>query len=415
MKPEILNYDVIVIGGGASGMMAAGQAASRGKKVLLLEKNNSMGEKLKITGGGRCNITNDEQDVREFLKNHGQASHFLFSAFHQFNAKNTFDFFESKNLPLVVQARNRVFPQTEKAADVFYTLKRFLEAKGVSVKTNSQVKKIVHDQGKILRIITDQGQFRAASYILATGGVSHPETGSTGDGFRWLSKMGHTVHPPTPTIVPLGVAEEWVKVLAGISLSFMKISFLLDGKRQFSKIGKVLFTHFGLSGPLILNSAAKVGELLRNGEVTAQIDAFPDTDLGAMDDKVVKIFSANQNKALKTVLKEIVPVGTLKGILLLLEGMNLDIPVNSVTREDRKKLVNLLKALPVTITHLMGNDRAVSADGGVSLTEIDTRTMKSKIMSNLFVTGDLLHINRPSGGYSLQLCWTTGFIAGNEV
>jgi predicted Rossmann fold flavoprotein len=227
--------------------------------------------------------------------------------------------------------------------------------------------------------------------------------------------MGHTVHPPTPTIVPLGVAEEWVKVLAGISLSFMKISFLLDGKRQFSKIGKVLFTHFGLSGPLILNSAAKVGELLRNGEVTAQIDAFPDTDLGAMDDKVVKIFSANQNKALKTVLKEIVPVGTLKGILLLLEGMNLDIPVNSVTREDRKKLVNLLKALPVTITHLMGNDRAVSADGGVSLTEIDTRTMKSKIMSNLFVTGDLLHINRPSGGYSLQLCWTTGFIAGNEV
>lgn len=415
MKPEILNYDVIVIGGGASGMMAAGQAASRGKKVLLLEKNISMGEKLKITGGGRCNITNDEQDIREFLKNYGQASHFLFSAFHQFNAKNTFDFFESKNLPLVVQARNRVFPQTEKALDVFYTLKKFMESRGVMVKTNSAVKKIVHDQGKILRIITDAGQYRATNYILATGGVSHPETGSTGDGFRWLSKMGHTVHPPTPTIVPLAVAEDWVKSLAGISLSFMKISFLLDGKRQFSKTGKVLFTHFGLSGPLILNSAAKVGELLRNGEVTAQIDAFPDTDLGALDDKVVKIFNANQNKAFKTVLKEIVPAGTWKGILLLLSDMNLDIPVNSVTRDERKRLVNLLKALPVTITNLMGNDRAVSADGGVSLTEIDTRTMKSKIMSNLFVTGDLLHINRPSGGYSLQLCWTTGFIAGNEV
>jgi predicted Rossmann fold flavoprotein len=192
----------------------------------------------------------------------------------------------------------------------------------------------------------------------------------------------------------------------------MKINFFLDGKRQFSKTGKVLFTHFGLSSPLILNSAAAVGELLMNGEVTATIDAFPETDLGALDDKVVNLFNANKNKLLKTVLPDLVPHGTIKGVLLLMDGINLEKPVHSVTKDERKRLVNLLKALPLNITGLMGNDRAVSADGGVILEEIDTKTMQSKKYGNLYVVGDLLHINRPSGGYSLQLCWTTGFIAG---
>jgi predicted Rossmann fold flavoprotein len=404
--------NVIVIGGGASGMMAAAVAGANGKKVILLEKNKALGEKLKITGGGRCNITNDERDPRTFLENYGRAREFLFSSFAQFGVQDTFDYFQSRDLKLVVQARNRVFPVTEKAWDVYKTLEKELQKTRVTIKSNVKVTKINAKEGKIISVETTQGVFSGKSFIFATGGVSHPETGSTGDGFKWLRDLGHTVKDPTPTIVPLATSDEWGHLLAGVSLTFMKINFFLDGKRQFSKTGKVLFTHFGLSSPLILNSAAAVGELLMNGEVTATIDAFPETDLGALGDKVVNLFNANKNKLLKTVLPDLVPHGTIKGVLLLMDGINLEKPVHSVTKDERKRLVNLLKALPLNITGLMGNDRAVSADGGVILEEIDTKTMQSKKYGNLYVVGDLLHINRPSGGYSLQLCWTTGFIAG---
>lgn len=405
-------FEVVVIGGGASGMMAAGQAAKRGKKVLLLEKNRSLGEKLKISGGGRCNITNNEKDARVFLEHYGQASDFLFSAFSKFGVLDTFSFFESQGLPLVVQARNRVFPHTEKAFDVFNVLKRFMEKENVVYKTSCPVKKINLKDGKIESVETNQGIIKANSFVLATGGVSHPETGSTGDGFGWLRKLGHSVKDPTPTIVPIAVEEQWVKSLAGVSLSFMKITFFLDGKKQFSKLGKVLFTHFGLSGPLILNSASEVGELLKNGLVTATIDSYPDTDLGSLDNKIVNIFNQFKNNELKTAFKEIAPRGTNKALETIFPKIDFSKKVHSVTKEERKQIVDTLKALPITITGLMGNDRAVSADGGVVLTEIDTRTMRSKLIENLYITGDLLDINRPSGGYSLQLCWTTGFIAG---
>lgn len=408
-------FDVVVIGGGASGMMAACVASALGKKVVILEKNAELGEKLKISGGGRCNITNNERDVRTFLENYGKAKDFLFSAFSQFGVEDTFKFFESRKLPLVVQARDRVFPQTENAFDVFKTLENELKNNQVLIKTHSKVLKINHENGEIKSVETTQGNFTGISFILATGGVSHPETGSTGDGFGWLRDLGHSVKDPTPTIVPIAASNQWIKVLAGVSLTFMKITFFLDGKKQFSKTGKILFTHFGLSSPLILNSAAEVGELLMNGEVTATIDAFPDTDLGSLDTKIVNTFDANKNRSLKNVLKEIVPHGTTKGIELLLSDINLETPVHSITKDERKKIVNLLKALPVEITGLMGNDRAVSADGGVILEEINMRTMKSNFFGNLFVTGDLLHINRPSGGYSLQLCWTTGAIAGRNA
>ncbi|MDO8618611.1 MAG: aminoacetone oxidase family FAD-binding enzyme [Candidatus Daviesbacteria bacterium] len=408
-------FDTIVMGGGASGMMAAGQAASKGKKVLLLEKNSRLGEKLRISGGGRCNITNEDYDLRSFLSHYKQAEDFLYSPFSQFGVLNTFLFFESLGLPLVVQARNRAFPHTEKAIDVCNALIENLKKNGVIVKTNCAVKQVNQRDGKIVSVETTQGVFMANSFIFSTGGVSHPETGSTGDGFRWLKMLGHTVKDPTPTIVPLAVEETWVKELAGVSLSFMKITFYLDGKKQFSKLGKVLFTHFGLSGPLILNSASDVAELLLNGEVTATIDAYPDTDLGAMDNKVVNVFNLMKNNELKTAFKELAPEGCAKTLQALFPKIDFTEKVHSVTRDERKQIVNTLKALPVTITGLMGNDRAVAADGGVILTEVDTKTMRSKILDNLYLTGDLLHINRPSGGYSLQLCWTTGFVAGNSA
>lgn len=408
-------YDVIVIGGGASGMMAALVAAEEGKRVLILEKNKNLGEKLKITGGGRCNITNAQFNVREFLKIYGKAEPFLHSPFSQFSAKDTFSFFEKRGLPLVVQARNRAFPHTEKALDVYNVLKRGLEKAHVTVRSNTTVKKLVTHEGNIREVVTTTGSYKARSYILATGGQSHPETGSTGDGFKWLADLGHTVKKPTPTIVPLAVDEHWVTSLAGVSLSFMKISFFLNGKRSFSKKGKVLFTHFGLSGPLILNSATQVADLLQEGPVYTEIDAYPDTDHGSLEKQVLLVFDANKNKMLKTIFKDITPAGTAHAIQTLLPEINFETKVHSVSKEDRKRIVHLLKALPLTISGLMGFDRAVVADGGVALEEIDTKTMRSRLYSNLLITGDLLHINRPSGGYSLQLCWTTGYIAGKEA
>lgn len=408
-------WDVIIIGGGASGMMAGAVSSSLGKSVLIIDKNKNLGEKLKITGGGRCNITNNEPDIHKMLKVYGEGAPYLYTPFSIFGVKETFKYFESHNLPLVVQARNRVFPKTEKALDVYNVLYKELIKNNAVIKTNCIVSDFIHKNNKIINIKTNQGQFYAKSFILATGGMSHPETGSTGDGFRFLKNLGHTVKDPSPDIVPLAVSDAWVKNLAGVSLSFMKITFFLEDKKQFSKTGKILFTHFGLSGPLILNSSRRVSNLLQSGKVRAYIDAFPDTNEGKLEELIIKMFDANKNKILRTVFKDIAPEGTSRVIETIDKSIDFDMKVHSVTKEDRKKIVKLLKALPVTITNLMGFERSVVADGGVALSEIDMKTMRSKLFENLYVTGDLLHLSRNSGGYSLQICWTTGYIAGMSV
>ena len=423
MRESKNTYDVIVIGGGASGMMAAGRAAERGKRVLLLEKNKNLGEKLKITGGGRCNITNAEEDEHILLSNYGKAKPFLYSPFSQFGMKDTFSFFEGKSLPLVVQARKRAFPKTEKALDVFKVLLKYIKKGNVEVLSGAKVTKIINKNNRIEKVVASGKEFSASSYILATGGISHPETGSTRDGFQWLRDLGHSVEDPTPTIVPLAVADAWVKELSGISLSFMKITFFVNNtstglsvdKKKLILKGKILFTHFGLSGPLILNAAGKVADMLHDGQVSALIDAYPDTDIGALDKRITKIFDANKNKTLKNTFKEIAPIGTGPAILPMLTNIDPDTKVHSITKTQRRQIVDLLKALPLTITGLMGYDRAVVADGGLTLKELDTKTMRSKLYDNLYVTGDLLHISRPSGGYSLQLCWTTGYVAGTHA
>ncbi len=416
MFKEPKSYDLIVVGGGASGLMAAGRAAERGLRVLLLEKNKRLGEKLRISGGGRCNITNAEEDERVLLKKYGKAEKFLYSLFAQFGVKDTFIFFESRKLPLIVEANKRAFPKTEKAEDVVRVLEAYIKKGGVEVQTNSPVTRVITTDSVITGLYCGEKKYKAAEYLFATGSISHPETGSTGDGFKWLESLGHAVTKPTPNIVPLAVKEQWVKDLAGISLSDMKITFHVENKKQFSLAGKILFTHFGLSGPLILNSAHKVADLLHSGIVTAIVDAYPQVDLGVLEKKIISIFDANKNKTLKNIMKEIVPDSIQKGILTLLsERIDVSNKVHSVSKEDRKYIVHTLKALPITIEGLMGFDRAVVADGGVKLEEIDWKTMRSKKISNLLVTGDLLHINRPSGGYSLQLCWSTGYVAGSHA
>ncbi len=412
MKNNTENFDVIVIGGGPSGMMAAGGAANRGKKVLLLERNRDLGRKLKITGGGRCNITNAEYDIHKFLENYDEASKFLHSSFSQFSVEDTFKFFESRSLPLVVESRNRVFPKSQSARDVFRVMRKYVDEAGVTVKTNTKVERLIVKGGEIMGVATSGEEFFANSFVLATGGLSSPDTGSTGDGLRWTKRLGHKVKKPNPDIVPLRVKNQWIKKNAGTTLSFMRITFYLDGKKQFSKTGKILFTHFGLSGPLILNSSNKVKNLLSKGAVTASIDAFPDTNLGLLEKRIIKVFNANKNKDLKNIAKEIAPLGMDKALVKIIK---IDSKIHSVTKEQRKEIVRLLKAFPVDIAGLMGFDRAVVSDGGVILEEVNTKTMQSRIHKNLYFTGDLLNITRPSGGFSLQLCWTTGFIAGKNA
>lgn len=406
-----VKYDVIVIGGGAAGMMAAGTAAERGKRVLLLERNARLGEKLRISGGGRCNITNAEPDERKLLAKYGSGEKFLHSAFSQFGMQDTFSFFESKGLPLKVEANNRAFPKTEKAADVVRVFEEYLKEGKVEIRTGARVENIESKDGRIERIVVKGKTFNADSYILATGGLSHPETGSTGDGFAWLRSLGHAVENPIPTIVPLKVKESWVKKLSGVS-TVAKLTFFVNGKKKFSKSGPMLFTHFGISGPTVLNSAGQVADGLQEGEVSVRIDLYPEIDLGILDKQLAKVFDQGKNRLLRNAFKDVAPAGSSEALLSLLPATNPEKKVHSLLKEERRALAELLKGIEFTITGLLGFERAVVADGGLKPSEVDMRTMRSKKFENLFVTGDLLHITRPSGGYSLQLCWTTGYVAG---
>ncbi len=408
-------HDVIVVGGGASGMMAAGIAAEQGKRVLLIEKNEVLGRKLSISGGGRCNILNAEDDVHALLANYGEAAPFLYSAFAEFGVQETTAFFERIGVPIVVEARKRAFPVSQRAVLVVEALEEYLRERGVEIRTSTSIARVKTEGNRITAIVAQGFEFTADNYIFATGGVSHPETGSTGDGFDWLSQLGHTVTAPTPTIVPLAVKEKWLHSLKGTTLSDAKITFYLDGARKFSKRGDILLTHFGISGPTILNAAGDVADLLYEGVVTATIDIFPTKDIGILDKELVALFDGNKNKLLRNTLPQLIPSSTVETLLSLVPAVSPDTKVHSVTKEERRALIDVFKGLPITISGLMGMSRAVVADGGVALTEIDMRTMQSKKVENLFVTGDLLDITRPSGGYSLQLCWTTGYLAGKNA
>jgi predicted Rossmann fold flavoprotein len=410
------HYDVIVIGGGPAGMMAAGTAAARGRRVLLVEKNKQVGKKLPITGGGRCNITNAEPDTRTLLSQFGEADKFLFSPFSRFGVAETFSFFESRGLPLVTQANQRVFPKTEDARDVTAVMKKYLTDHHVTLKLDTSVENFLVEKKKIVGIKTTSGNYLADNFVLATGGSSRPETGSTGEGVSWLKQFGHTVHAANPNIVPLVVAEAWVKKLSGTSVTRMKITFTssVNGIRV-QRTGRILFTHFGISSPLILNTAHEVKSLLDEGPVKATIDLFPDSEVGIRRNQVLELFTIHKNKTLKNILKELVPEGLKDALASFLSETLLETKVHSVSKADRQHIADLTKALPLTITGTKGLDWAVISDGGVDLSEVDTKTMRSHKVPNLFLCGDVLHINRPSGGYSLQLCWTTGYVVGQSV
>lgn len=415
MRKEI-EADVIVIGGGPAGLMAAGFAAMGGARVIVLEKNKVIGAKLSITGGGRCNITNAEFDVRKFLDNFPKEKEFLFSPFAQFSAKDTFNFFEALKLPLVTEARNRVFPASQKAEDVVRTMQTFATKNGAEIHFQESADEFIQESDRVTALRTKSGKiFRGKYFVVAAGGVAAPSTGSTGDGFNLLQKLGHTIHQPNPHIVPLTTDASWVHALSGTTWSFMAIRFLQNGETIIKKTGKILFTHFGVSGPLILNCAHDVANMLAYGAVEASINLFPDTDEKALDERLVKLFDGNKNKKLKNVLPEIIHGELANTIISLVEPRLADVSVHEISKESRKQLIKTMQNLRFPISGTRGLEHATIADGGVDLHEVDTKTMRSRIHENIYMVGDTLHINRPSGGFSLQLCWTTGAVAGRDI
>lgn len=414
------HYDIIVIGGGPAGMMAAGVAASKGARVLLLEKNPTLGRKLLITGGGRSNVTNNEPDNRKLLAKYGTKGKFLFSAFTQFGVKEALEFFHTHGMPTKLEAEGRVFPATEKAESVWNCLVSNMKEHRVTVRTKAEVTGFHVQKNMITGVKIKCGDGKrneilaAHAYILATGGTSRPETGSTGEGFSWLKSIGHTVSTPVPALVPIRTKEAWAHKLSGLAFKEVKVSTFARGILQQAATGKILFTHVGLSGPLILNMSREIGELLKWGDVTLAIDCFPKLDNGALDRSIQETFRGAQNKKLKNVLGEIVPSALAHALPSLL-ALDPEKEINKVSRAERTAIVKFLKAIPLTPTGLLGVDKAVVVSGGVDLTEIEFRTMQSRLHENLFVIGDVLDIDRPSGGYSLQLCWTSGWVAGTHA
>lgn len=408
-------YDVAVIGGGPAGMMAAGKAGASGAKVILLEKNESLGVKLLITGGGRCNVTNAELDIRKFLKKYKDSDKFLFSAFSQFSVKDSLEFFNSRGMATKVEAENRVFPVSDSAQSVWDVLVEYLKKGNVEIRTGASVIGFEKENNNIKAIkLKNKDIIFAKKVILATGGTSRPETGSTGEGFNWLKDLGHNVIASNEALVPVSLKDKWIKDLSGVTLQNIKLTTFQNNQKQESHKGKLLFTHFGISGPTVLNMSKDIGELLKYGEVEIRLDLLPHLDHGMMNSKLQELFKLDDKKKIKNSLDSLIP-SALVPIVLTLSSIDENKTNNSITREERLKLIEIIKNIPMQVEGLLGSDKAIVSSGGVDLTEVDFRTMQSKIINNLYLVGDVLNIDRPSGGYSLQLCWTTGYVAGCGV
>ncbi len=404
-------YDVAVIGGGPAGMMAAIRAAELGASVIILEKNEKLGKKLLITGGGRCNVTNATFDNRALAKKYGQKGKFLLSPLSQWNAQSAIDFFESRGMPTKTEPEHRVFPQSNSAQSVWDVLVADLKKFKVKVLTKTPVLKIIHTKTNISGVETPHGIIRAHSYIITTGGTARPETGSTGEGLKWLSKLGHTTAAPNSALVPIKIGEPWVKKLQGLSFPSVKITIFENGIRSESRTGKILFTHFGLSGPLVLNMSRTIGEAMKESKVTLSFDIFPLLDHVALDEKILKHLEKNQNKKWGNALAGLFPQLFIP-LATELSHIDPELIVNKVPRTARLAFVKALKDIRMTPTGLLGTEKAIVSSGGVALEEVDFKTMRSLKINNLYLAGDILDFDRPSGGFSLQICWTTGFVAG---
>lgn len=406
-----------MVGGGPAGMMAATRAADLGARVLLVEKNPKLGKKLLITGGGRCNVTNTKLDRQRFSEHFGDSSKFLFSSFSRFDAKDTLSFFHARNMPTKVETEGRVFPKSDQSQSVLDVLKASMRKSGVSTRCATTVEGLCVENERLvgIRVSGSKTPLLAKSIIIATGGTSRPDTGSTGEGFDWLASVGHTIVTPNLSLVPIRIEERWVRDLSGLSLKDISVSVFSDDKKHAEQFGKMIFTHFGVSGPAVLNVSGVAHNMHNDNKKThIALDLFPNSDASSLDQALRDLFEKNQNKQVKNMLVDFVSP-RLVSPLLELSLVNPDTPVHSLPREQRLTLIATMKHLPMSVSGFLGKDKAIVTRGGVPLSEVDCRFMQSRLHKNLYIIGDLLDIERPSGGYSLQLCWTTGWIAGTKA
>ena len=423
---------VIVVGGGPAGMMAALAAAECGHKVLLLEKNEKLGKKLYITGKGRCNITNSG-DMEDLFASVMTNSKFLYSAFYGYDNQSVIDFFEKEGLALKNERGNRIFPVSDHSSDVINTLHRALKKSGVEVKLYAEVDSILFEERKnaeelgkkeakqIVKgvrlkngAVSGKKELFSDVVIIATGGFSYQATGSTGDGYRFAKEMGHTVTDIYPSLVAFNAKEAYIKEMQGLALKNVTVR-IFDGKKKlYEEFGEMLFTHFGVSGPLILTASAMISTKYTGKELQLEIDLKPALDAEQLDKRILKDFEDAKNKQFKNSIGKLFPAKMIPVILELSE-IDPDKKVNEITREERASFVKLIKAFPVTLNGLRDFKEAIITKGGVKVSEVNPSTMESKKVKNLYFCGEVLDLDALTGGYNLQIAWSTGHLAGISI
>lgn len=410
---------VIVVGGGAAGMMAAVFAARNGKKVTLIEKNEKLGKKLFITGKGRCNFTN-ACDIADLFANVVTNPKFLYSAFYSFTNQMVMDFFEEIGLPYKVERGNRVFPVSDHSSDVIRALERELKKQNVEILLNTKVKSLIIEKNickgvRLSEVNSGSGrhlpkELYADSVIIAAGGISYPRTGACGDGYVFAKEAGHEVTDRQPSLVPFVLKDACCKELMGISLKNVAVAIYADGKKIYSDFGEMLFTHFGVSGPIIIKASAYIHKYL-DKELALYIDLKPALDEKQLDERLLKDFRIFQNKQLKNGLEKLL-LRALIPVVIEKSGLDGEKKVNELTKEERRRLGTAIKNLTFTMSGLRGFDEAIITKGGVKVKEIDPGTMESKLVGGLYFAGEVLDLDALTGGFNLQIAWSTGYLAG---
>ena len=405
------NYDLVVIGGGASGLMCACTASARGLSVLVVDPNRFPGRKLRITGKGRCNLTNN-CSVREIQNNVPHNPKFLFSALDAFPPESVMSFFASAGVPLKTERGNRVFPVSDNANDIADTLVRLCKNNGVDFE-KATVSDITAKNGRVSGVRIGDSLISCASAAVCTGGLSYPLTGSTGDGYRFASSAGHTVFEARPSLVPVESDDEYCAEMQGLSLKNVSLSLFEDDKLIHKEFGEMLFTHFGVSGPLVLSASAHIRDI-SSFSYRFEIDLKPALDEKQLDARILRDFGKYSNRDYKNALVELVP-NLLINPVVSLSGVSADKKVNEVTKEERRNLLNILKHFPVSVKGFRPIEEAIITSGGVSTKEINPRTMESKLLPGMYFAGEVIDVDAYTGGFNLQIAWCTGYVAGKSV
>ncbi len=406
-----LSADAVVIGGGAAGMMCSLIAARRGLDVILLEPNKMLGRKVRITGKGRCNVTNN-CDVKEFLENIPGDGRFLYSALNKFPPRDTMAFFESLGLPLKTERGNRVFPVSDNANDVAGTLTRNIERCGV-LRLRESAEHIICDGGEVCGVKTNASEISCRAAVICTGGLSYPLTGSTGAGYKMARELGHSVSPCRPSLVPLESSDEYCARMQGFSLKNVTLSTYEDDKLIFRELGEMLFTHFGVSGPLVLSASSHMRSF-GSAKYRLSIDLKPALDEKKLDARLLRDFEKYANRDFANALCDLAGK-TMIPVLVELSGIPAEEKVNSITRQQRHELLRLFKEFPVSVTGPRPIDEAIVTSGGVSTKEINPRTMESKLVNGLYFAGEVMDIDAYTGGFNLQIAWSTAYVAANSI